>query len=69
MIFLKSQNKFILNSDSLPNKLNNLIGYFLHGLKLKSYIFEKYKTKKNKTKNIYFSNWKKYPIKKRSNKI
>ena len=42
--------KFILNSDSLPNKLNNLIGYFLHGLKLKSYIFEKYKTKKNKTK-------------------
>ena len=64
MIFLKIKfwKKFILNSDSLPNKLNNLIGYFLHGLKLKSYIFEKYKTKKNK--NIYFSNWKKYPIKK-----
>ena len=28
-------------------KNNNLLGYFLHGLKLKSYVFEKYKTKKN----------------------
>ncbi len=40
-----------LNSDNLPNDVKNLVGYFLHGLMLKSYSFEKYKTKKNK-KNI-----------------
>jgi len=44
-------NLFNLNSDSISNKLNNVVGHFLHGLKLKSYIFEKYKSKKNK-KNI-----------------
>ena len=38
----------IINSDTAPIKLNNSVGYFLHGFKLKSYIFEKYKTKKNK---------------------
>ncbi len=35
-------------SDTIPNKLKIIIGYFLHGIKLKSYKFEKYKTKKNK---------------------
>ena len=44
-------NNFVLVSDTFSIKQKNLIGYFLHGLKLKSYIFEKYKTKKNK-KNI-----------------
>ncbi len=43
-----SQNKYILNTDSISIKLQNAAGYFLHGLKLKSYIFDKYKTKKNK---------------------
>ena len=42
----KNQNEYNLNSDTIPNKLNNLLGYFLHGLKLKSYTFQKYKTKK-----------------------
>tara|TARA_Y100000768_G_scaffold306336_1_gene240348 strand:+ start:2501 stop:3955 length:1455 start_codon:yes stop_codon:yes gene_type:complete len=41
----------IINSDTISAKLNNAVGYFLHGFKLKSYTFEKYKTKKNK-KNI-----------------
>ena len=41
-------NIFILNSETLSNQQKNLAGYFAHGLKLKSYIFEKYKTKKNK---------------------
>ena len=41
-------NIFILNSETLSNQQKNLAGYFVHGLKLKSYIFEKYKTKKNK---------------------
>ena len=43
-------NEYNLNSDTLPSKLNNLLGYFLHGIKLKSYVFEKYKTKKSKKK-------------------
>ena len=41
---------FDVNSDTIQNK-SNLLGYFLHGIKLKSYKFDKYKTKKNK-KNI-----------------
>ena len=35
-----------LNSDSLSDEQKILVGYFLHGLKLKSYEFKKYKTKK-----------------------
>ena len=47
------QTEFLINSDSVPRKIKNFVGYFLHGLKLKSYTFEKYKTKKTK-KNILF---------------
>jgi len=39
-------NEYIINSDILIKKNNNFISYFLHGLKLKSYEFKKYKTKK-----------------------
>ena len=56
------QNEYNLNSDTLPSKLNNLLGHFLHGIKLKSYIFEKYKTKKSKKKNINNSYWEKQTI-------
>ena len=42
---LKSNN-FNIDSDTIPNKLKIKIGHFLHGLKLKSYSFEKYKSKK-----------------------
>ena len=42
---------FIVNSETLSSKDKNIIGYFVHGFKLKSYAFEKYKTKK-KTKSI-----------------
>ncbi len=45
------QNQYHLVSDTSPNHLRNASGYFLHGLKLKSYSFEKYKTKQ-KNKNI-----------------
>jgi leucyl aminopeptidase len=38
--------EYFVNSDSITSKHENLIGYFLHGLKLKSYEFNKYKTKK-----------------------
>ena len=34
---------YFINADSLEGKQNNLVGYFLHGLKLKSYEFNKYK--------------------------
>ena len=42
------ETQYILNSDTVPSGFKNIIGYFLHGVKLKSYKFEKYKTKKNK---------------------
>ena len=38
-----------LNSESISSRLKNIVGYFLHGVKLKSYKFDKYLTKKNKT--------------------
>ena len=44
-------NEFNINSDTIEKKSSNLLSYFLHGIKLKSYKFDKYKTKKNK-KNI-----------------
>ena len=42
---------FFINSDSINEKYENFLGYFLHGLKLKSYKFNIYKSKKD-TKNI-----------------
>ena len=38
--------EYFVNSDSITSKHENLVGHFLHGLKLKSYEFNKYKTKK-----------------------
>jgi leucyl aminopeptidase len=38
--------EYFVNSDSITSNYENFIGYFLHGLKLKSYEFNKYKTKK-----------------------
>ena len=39
-----------LNTNTVSSKSKLHVGHFLHGLKLKSYLFEKYKTKKRKTK-------------------
>ena len=39
-----------LNSNTISDRSKNIIGHFLHGLKLKSYYFNKYKTKKNKNR-------------------
>ncbi len=41
-----------VNTDTLQGSSKKLIGYFLHGMRLKSYVFEKYKSKK-KQENIY----------------
>jgi leucyl aminopeptidase len=38
--------EYHMNSDSIIGKHENFTGHFLHGLKLKSYEFNKYKTKK-----------------------
>ena len=42
------QNEYFVNSDTINNKIKNFVGYFLHGLKLKSYEFNIYKSKKIK---------------------
>ena len=41
----KNSEHYII-SDSIDTKYNNFLGHFLHGLKLKSYEFNKYKSKK-----------------------
>jgi leucyl aminopeptidase len=43
--------EYFINSDSVIGKQENFIGHFLHGVKLKSYEFKKYKTKKE-SRNI-----------------
>ena len=43
-------NFFSISTDTLSNTPKNFISHFLHGLKLKSYVFEKYKSKKQKGK-------------------
>ena len=40
------KSEYSINSDSFVGKKVNFIGHFLHGLKLKSYEFKKYKTNK-----------------------
>ena len=39
---------YFVNSDTINSKIKNFLGYFLHGLKLKSYEFNIYKSKKDK---------------------
>ena len=41
------KNEYSINSDSISDKSENFLGHFLHGLKLKSYEFNIYKSKKN----------------------
>ncbi|WP_440633938.1 leucyl aminopeptidase [Candidatus Pelagibacter sp. HIMB1485] len=61
--------EFHIISDAVPIKLKNFLGYFLHGLKLKSYIFEKYKTKKNKINILINVFGKNIPLSKDQNKF
>jgi len=42
------KNDYFVNSDTIICKIKNFLGYFLHGIKLKSYEFDIYKSKKNK---------------------
>ena len=43
-----NKNEYFVNSDTINSKIKNFIGFFLHGLKLKSYEFNIYKSKKDK---------------------
>ena len=42
------KNDYVINSDTANTNLKNFVGYFLHGIKLKSYEFNIYKSKKDK---------------------
>jgi leucyl aminopeptidase len=43
-----NKNDYLINLDTINSKIENFVGYFLHGLKLKSYEFNIYKSKKDK---------------------
>ena len=43
----EKKNDYLINSDSINSKIENFVGYFIHGLKLKSYEFKVYKSKKD----------------------
>ena len=45
--------EYLVITDSLNFKQNNFISHFLHGLKLKSYKFDKYKTKKKNKEDTF----------------
>ena len=44
----EKKNDYFVNSDTISTKVKNFLGYFLHGLKLKSYDFNLYKSKKKR---------------------
>ena len=44
----EKKKEYFVNSDTIHSKIKNFVAYFLHGLKLKSYEFNIYKSKKNK---------------------
>ena len=48
------KNDYVINSDTVSSEIKNFVGYFLHGIKLKSYEFTIYKSKKDK-KIIYIN--------------
>ena len=59
----KNKKEYFVISDTIAGKQSNLLGHFLHGIKLKSYEFNKYKTKKeNKIINLNVVGYKKYSI-------
>jgi leucyl aminopeptidase len=42
------KNDYFINTDTVSSNIKNFVGYFLHGIKLKSYEFSIYKSKKIK---------------------
>ena len=50
--------EYFIVSDSIESKYKNFLGHFLHGLRLKSYEFKKYKSKKREEIYFYKYSWK-----------
>jgi len=48
LINIKNKEDYYIIADTIDSKIKNFIGYFVHGVKLKSYEFNIYKSKKNK---------------------
>ena len=48
LINYEKKNDFTINSDTINSKIENFLGHFLHGLKLKSYEFNIYESKNKK---------------------
>ena len=46
----KIKSEYLIDTNPMPLKRRDLLGHFLHGIKLKSYNFDKYKSKKEKKK-------------------
>ena len=46
LINYRKNGEYYINSENITSNHKNFIGHFLHGLKLKSYDFKKYKSKK-----------------------
>ena len=47
LVNYNKKNDYFVNLDTISSKIKNFVGYFLHGIKLKSYEFDIYKSKKN----------------------
>ena len=53
-VLITKKNSYYLNSDSVNGNNKDFLAYFLHGIKLKSYEFNKYKSKKKFKRNFGF---------------
>ena len=60
----KRDGEYLINSESINNSNKNFLGHFLHGIKLKSYEFKKYKSKKeSRLISLYITGNKNHPHK------
>ena len=60
----KIKSEYLIDTNPMPLKYRDLLGHFLHGIKLKSYTFDKYKSKKEKKKLLITLVGKNIPTKK-----
>ena len=51
------KDEYFINPDNINSKFENFLGHFLHGLKLKSYEFNIYKSKKKYKTYFNKCNW------------
>ena len=63
-INFERKNDYYINSDTLNTKINSFLGHFFHGLKLKSYEFNLYKSSKKKKLISVYTNGSKNKVSK-----